>query len=689
MHAQNLLYSPNTLMRLLTGVIAVLFSGCGQQDGFPPYDNTEEVALFYERYNEQNRRETLNKLAEIIEQLRDESLTTEAREELQIQLEKAELKAQYPEFFTFATIDDLPQNLNWETNWDEPDIGSPDAKKGGVFHYFFEGLGFPDTLRVVGPKSNNSFRSEHYDYVEMAMVSLHPETGAIIPGIADRWAVSEDRRTVYFHIDEVATYSDGVPIESDDVFMAFYIRLSPYANDPWAKKYYSEQFLNLTRYDKQTYSITLSTPKPIAPYYASIGPSPRHHYREMGPDFEQRYDWRPRPTAGGYVIKKEDILKGRSIAVSRVKDWWAKDRKYTRHRFNADKIVYRLIRDPNKALEYFKRGQIDYMPLNGPKTWYEKTEFDAVFNGYIEKVTFYNVFPRVPRGLYINCSRPLLNNRDIRIGLQNATNFQKVIDFDYRGDAVRLNTFSDGYGRYSNQDIDARKFSVEKAAESFARVGFTERGEDGVLMNDKGQRLSFTITYPRSPMTSTIMTRLKEEAIKAGVEYKLEAMESQAAFAKTQSKKHEICFAGWGVMPPFPRFVGIWHSVNAYEEGTKNPKPMTNNISVYADPEMDLMAQGIREATSKDEIEAKTHRAEEILHRDAPWIPAYAVPFERCGYWRWVRWPEGFNVKSIRDLHSSHVFWIDTDIKEKTEKAMRTGETFPEKNLVFDQHREN
>lgn len=680
-------YSRQLLALWFNGVVAVLLSGCARQDEFPPYDNTEEVALFYERYNEENRKKTLSDLAQVEESLRDESLAQDAREELEVQLAKLQKKAEYPEFFTFSTIDDLPEDLNWETNWDEPEIGSDEAKKGGVFHFFFEGLGFPDTLRVVGPKSNNSFRSEHWDYVEMGMVELHPETGAIIPGIADRWAVAEDRQTVYFHIDETATYSDGVPVESDDICMAFFIRLSPYANDPWAKKYYSEQFLNLTRFDKQTYSITLSTPKPIAAYYASIGPSPRHHYREMGPDFEQRYNWRPRPTTGGYVIREEDILKGRSIAVSRVKDWWAKDRKYNRNRMNADKIIYKLVRDPGKALELFKRGNIDFMPLNGPKTWYEKTEFDAVFNGYLHKATFYNVYPRVPRGLYINCSRPLLNNRDIRIGLQYATNFQKMIDFDFRGDVVRLNTFTDGFGHFSNKDIVARDFSVEKAAEYFAKAGFTERGEDGVLKNDEGQRLSFTITYPRSPMTSIIMTRLKEEAIKAGVEYKLEAMESQAAFAKTQDKKHEICFAGWGVMPPFPRYVGIWHSSNAYEKGTKTPKPMTNNISVYADPEMDMLAQGIRDATSEDEIAAKTYRAEEILHRDAPWIPGYAVPFERCGYWRWMRWPEGFNVRQIRDLHSSHVFWIDEEIKEETQRAMRTGETFPEQNLIFDQHR--
>ena len=53
-----------------------------------------------------------------------------------------------------------------------------------------------------------------------------------------------------------------------------------------------------------------------------------------------------------------------------------------------------------------------------------------------------------------------------------------------------------------------------------------------------------------------------------------------------------------------------------------------------------------------------------------------------------MNWPENFNVKQIRDLYSSYVFWIDEDMKEETLKARREGKTFPEQNLIFDQHRE-
>ncbi|MGJ8676535.1 MAG: ABC transporter substrate-binding protein [Akkermansiaceae bacterium] len=674
------------ILRIYILLLASLFLvSCTEQEEFPARDNTAEVEEFYAYYNEQVK----EKIERDIEELEKALSVTEFVEEefVKKEAELAELKVRLkaPEYFSFKAIDDLPQDLDWETNWDEPELGSDEAKKGGVFHTYF--TQFPPTLRVIGDQSNNSFRGEHSDNIHMGMVTLHPNTGAMIPSLADRWAVSEDKRTVYFHIDDKATYNDGVAVKTGDIFMAFYMSLGPYVHTPYRKEYFSTQFTNITRYDDKTYSITLTDPKPLTALEASVGPFPQHFYNEVGPDFAKRYNWRPQPTTGAYIIKGKDILKGRSITLSRVENWWAKDRKYTKNTYNADKIEYRLIRDSNTALEYFKRGKLDFITLNNPKNWYEKTEFDAVFDGYIEKVTFYADYPAVPRGIYINCAKPPLDQVDVRIGLQYATNFEKVIDFEFRGDAARLKTFNDGYGRYSHPTLVSRAFSIERAQEHFTKAGFTKRGDDGVLMNDQGQRLSFTITYPSDPLVSAIISRLKEEAIKAGVEYKPEGLDGSEMFLKGLEKKHQLIFSGWGSGPPFPTYRQFFHSSNAFEPNTKELKPMTNNFSVYADSEMDQVADAVRDAISLDEIERNAHRAEELIYRDAPWIPGYTIPLIRCGYWRWMQWPDDFNVKQTRDLESTYLYWIDEDIKKETEKAMRDGDTFPEKNLIFDQYR--
>jgi microcin C transport system substrate-binding protein len=425
----------------------------------------------------------------------------------------------------------------------------------------------------------------------------------------------------------------------------------------------------------------------MAAGFAGIIPFQQDFYREFGPDFESRYNWRPRPTTGAYLIRPEDIQKGRSISLTRVKDWWARDKKYYRYRFNPDRIEYLQVRDEEKVFQLFLRGEIDTYLLGDAKKWYEKTEVPQFFNGYIEKATFYNEYPSVSRGLYFNLSRPLLDNLEIRIGLQHASNWQQVIDLDLRGDGERLDLLNAGYGEFSHPSLRTRPFSVKLAREAFARAGFGTPGPDGILRDDAGRRLSFTITYPRNPAADPILLRLKEEARRAGVEFKLEAMDPTASFQKISRKEHEIAFSGFQNQLPFPDYYQQFHSKDAFEPGTRKPRPMTNNISIFADPEVDKILEENRNARSLDVIRETSHRLEEIMHDRAVWVPAYYRPFYRAGYWRWIRWPENFNVRLGNEPEMSHVHWIDPEVKRETLAAKQEGRAFPEKNLIFDQHR--
>ncbi len=674
------------LLWMPIALAAALVAGCRDARSHDPYDNTAEREAFHERYNRETR-ERLNEQKAELEKALAGDLPEAERAENQKLLDELVERLKRPDYFEILTEADLPAGLEWTTNLEPPDLGSPDAEKGGTLHTFIPGGGYPPTIRSCGKEANNSFRSYHWDEIEMGPVGVHPNTGEVIPGLADRWAVAEDGRSVYFHIDDDARWSDGREVVAGDWLMSFYVYLSPYLSEAFYRIYYGEQFWGVSTYGDDYLCIRLAYPKPMAPYFAAIPPLQQEFYREFGPDFEERYNWRPRPTTGAYRIREEDIQKGRSIALTRVEDWWAKDRKYYRNRFNVDRIEFRQVRDEEKIFQMFLQGDIDIYTLGDPKKWYEGTEVEPVFKGYIERATFYNDYPRPSRGLYFNLSRPLLGNRDIRIGLSHATNWEKVIEIDLRGDAERLNLLNEGYGDISNPNVKARGFSIPKAREAFARAGFTEIGPDGILQNEKGRRLSFTISYYKIPVLQQMMLRVKEEARKAGVEYKLEALDPVTGFQKTSRKEHEIAFAGWAVSPPFPDYYQQFHSKEAYVPGTTQPRPMTNNISVFADPEVDPILEANRNARSYEAMKETSWELEEIFHDRAVWIPSYQRPYYRVGYWRWVRWPDDFNVRVAYLPEEAHVHWIDQKVKEETLEAMREGRSFEERYLLFDQYR--
>ena len=184
---------------------------------------------------------------------------------------------------------------------------------------------------------NNSFRSRLYDELEIALVGLHPLTNRVMAGVARKWAVDKDGRTVYYEIDPDAKFNDGVPVRARDLQTFIYIRVSDNVSEPYWKQYFKEQIAQVATYGDRYVSISLPDPKPLMPYFAALIPAASHFYKEYGPDYADRYQWKVPPTTGAYFVKDEDIRKGVSITLTRAKDWWAKDKKYYRYRFNPDK----------------------------------------------------------------------------------------------------------------------------------------------------------------------------------------------------------------------------------------------------------------------------------------------------------------------------------------------------------------
>src|SRR5690606_21165699 len=272
-------------------------------------------------------------------------------------------------------------------------------------------------------------------------------------------------------------------------------------------------------------------------------PAPEHFYQNFGPDFVERYQWSFIPTTGAYYIRDQDIVKGRSVTLTRNDDWWAKDKKFWHNRYNADQIYISVIRDTAKVFESFKVGDIDMFGLNLAEYWYDKLpDSDPdVQKGYIHKSVFYNQRPRPDFGLRMNTARPLLDNQEIRLGIKYATNWDLDIERYFRGEYARLDSPQDGFGEFSHPSLKARPFDIDKAQEHFAAAGFNRRGPDGILVNEQGQRLSFTLTTGYESM-SPVLTILKEEAIKAGLDFRVEILDSTASFKKVQEKQHDIYF---------------------------------------------------------------------------------------------------------------------------------------------------
>lgn len=633
---------------LALGLAASLFlSSCSKSEDnrFPPYDNTDEVQAYWKSR---------------------------------------------PEFFQWKTAADLPQDLVWTDGGEVPEFGDPEAKKGGTFHDYHPT--YPPTFRFLGPDGNNTFRGEHRDHVEVDLIMRHRDEDVWIPGTAKEWAVSADRRTVYFRLRDKVTYTDGAPITVDDFFMTFFVMTSPHLKDPFYNDWYTKEYKAITRYDDRTFAITIPEPKPDPVWYAVIPPMPRHFFRELGPDYPARYQWRICPGTGAYVIDPALLVPGRAITLKRVKDWWGHDQKHYRYIFNPDFIEYKIIASQDKAFEMFRQGELDFFLGGLPRYWYDKAEIPEIYHGYIERHMFYNEFPQLSWAVRLNESKPPLDNLDVRLGISYAMNFQKVIEVDFRGDKTRMQSTVAGFGKFTNPDLRAKPFDPVKAREHFAKAGYAKAGPDGILQNAAGRRLSFTLTTFSSGTVMPIMLRLKEEARKAGLEIKIEGLDTTQLYKKLDQKNHEIAFAGTGAQPPYPRFWDFYHSDNAFrigKDGKREIVPDTNNMTQTADPALDPLIDAHRKAQTEEEVQRLSWQLAKLIEDRACVIPAWESPFYRYLCWRWVRWPKNGNARRTQQPLDAGMLWIDEDIKRETLKARQEGRDFGETLRVFDKYRKD
>lgn len=620
------------------------------------------------------------------------------------------------DFYRFKTPADFATDtagLKWDDASELEEFADPKAKKGGTLTLW---LGdYPGTFRVIGPSANSAFRPYLLDNMMMELMRVHPNyPGKLYPELATAWAVDAAKKTVYLKLDPAARWSDGKPITTDDVVFTWYYMRSPHLNEPWYNDFYSKNYAGLIVYDKHSFALVFPELKPdIVSRSGEHGILPKQFFADFGPGWVTRYDWRIMPTSGPYTFTEADVKKGRSITMNRIKDWWGKDKRFLRGRYNPDRLRFSVIRDPDKALEAFTAGELDISPvgqLNQSKYWYDRMPDDHkdVAAGYIVKAKFLNRIPRPDYGLWINRTKPLVDNRDIREGLHYASDIDAICKQFYRGDAVPLETRSDGYGWRTHPTIGPRHYDPAKAREFFAKAGFTKQGPDGVLVDDKGRRLSLTITvYSRRLVDQ--LTILKESALKAGVEYNLDVLDETTGWKKMQEKQHEIAISALNrSVEMYPRYWEMYHGSNAFEDayfdakgqpvvkyslGKANPNPQkirtnTNNITETFIPELDRLIEEYDAAQTMDQIKTLAAQIEQIIYDDAAWVNGWKTPFFRLAYWRWVKWPEKFNAMQARNHEEWWLMWIDTDAEKETREARKAGKTFPPEVKTYDAYKE-
>jgi peptide/nickel transport system substrate-binding protein len=469
---------------------------------------------------------------------------------------------------------------------------------------------FATGLKTLTPLvSSDAYAAEVQTYVLESLLTRNPETLEWEGLIAKNWSVSDDGLTISFRMREGVNFSDGKPMDAEDVAFSFNFIMNQEIAAPRQRAYFEkiESVRPTGKYKvvfkfKEPYfeSLQLAGGMPILAehFYARYLQKPQTFNQSTGLLFgsgpfrlEDSEGWTP---DGGLVeLERNPYYWGPILPP-----------------FN--KLLWKVIANDSARLTTFRNGDID---LYGARPREYKTLMDD--QALMGRVQNFEYMSPTAGYSYIgwnqkrNGKPTLFADKRVRQAMTYLTDRKRIIEEIMLGYAeVAVSPFSLRSPQHDHS-IEPREYNLEKAKELLAGAGFRDRDGNGVLENAEGVPLSFELVYFQdNEDTQRIALFLRDIYARAGVLMIPKPTEWSVMIDLLQRKNFDAITLGWtgGIETDIYQ---IFHSSQTVAGG--------DNFINYENPRLDAVIEQARSTIDEEKRMALWHEAERILYEDQPY----------------------------------------------------------------------
>ncbi len=547
----------------------------------------------------------------------------------------------------------------WDTNLEFDAMGSDKAVKGGEMIRYLPD--WPPTLRMGGQNWNTSLNYMIRDLCFPSLVAQHPNTLEFIPALCTHWKISDDRKTYSFRINPEAKWSDGTAVTSAD-YMASY------------KLWMDESILFPS--NQQTYK--KFTPTALSKYIIQIAVE-KENWRNFlyasgmvilpakdignltGTEFLEKYQFAYTSFCGPYKVDMEDVIRGKSVTITRNPDWWAaKNPAYT-GLYNVDRYKFVIVKDVNIAFEMAKKGELDYYVIPKAK-WFVKDlpGEDWVQRGIILRTKFFTEAPIGTGGIAINMKRPPLDDVRMRKAIAHLYDRDTMIDKLFFKEYDKLSSYWQGstYGNPNNKPID---YDPVAADDFLNEMGYTERNSDGYRFKD-GRVLELDYMY-RSKTSEPSLAIVQESFKTLGIKLNLKLLTPTAFWRNLQDKEYDLASMNWGAITT-PNPETSW-------KGELADKKNNNNVTGFKDARVDALCDEYDKEYDLKRRQEIIKEIDGIVYKAHPYALGWYNPAQRLVVTNKFSWPEwgGGRTEDYDEIHYS--WWVDPAKEAAMKEAMQ------------------
>jgi microcin C transport system substrate-binding protein len=312
------------------------------------------------------------------------------------------------------------------------DYVNPNAPKGGVLKIAV--IGSYDGLNPFVVMGSSPMHIALFCFARLLDES-QDEVGVSYQYTAKSVEISDDKKTITYHLREDATFSDGASITAEDVVWSFNFLVKI---NPMMKQYYKD-ISKVEALDQHTVVFHSANPgnKELAGILGQLCVFPSKFFKEnMGENGTMRM---PFPVSGPYKISVADF--GRSLVFERVKNWWGEKVPSNVGMYNFDKIELQYYRDRNVAFQAFLTGNVNLWIEASSKQWHTAYDIPAVKDGKIIKKIIVDSNRQATRGYAFNLRRQKFQDIRVRKAISILFNFESLNKAMFYNEYNRLNSY--------------------------------------------------------------------------------------------------------------------------------------------------------------------------------------------------------------------------------------------------------
>ncbi|PBC20840.1 MULTISPECIES: extracellular solute-binding protein [unclassified Mesorhizobium] len=544
------------------------------------------------------------------------------------------------------------------------DYVDPDAPKGGNITYCvvgsFDNLN-PFILKSLRTTARGMMDLTYGNLVfEPLMQRNYDEPFSLYGLLADSADMDSDRKSIEFHLNPNAKWSDGEPVTPEDVLFTYDV-FTDKGRPPYNARMSLIAKLEKTGDHSVRFTFNDKANRETPMIIALTPILPRHAFDKETFD---KTTLKPLIGSGPYTISQ--VAPGQRIVFKRNPDYWGKDVPAKRGFDNYEQITIEYFLNANAKLEAFKKGLCAIDDDGDPVKRERDLDFPAFHRGEVVSETFDTGIPPVVTGFLFNTRLPKFSNPVVRRALGMLYDFEWANKNLFGGKYTRTMSYwqnselsalghpaddrekallapypgrvppdvMDGTWKPPVTDGSGQDRKVLKTAFDLLKsIGY--HVQDGTMLDPDGKPFGFEI-LTASQDEERLAGIYQRTLEKIGINVSIRSLDGDQIQSRKQRFDFEALIGSSGfsnsLSPGFEQ-LGRWGSEAARAEGSFN-------LAGVADPAVDAAIEAMLRARSKEDYVAAVRVLDRLLISGNYMVPMQYNTQQWLAYWNYLEHPK-------------------------------------------------